>query len=67
MLSLQGSFVLTSHEFKDSGLLYSLEMLLTKTPAQAKYLIEKKRLEEENEGKLKHSDEINLREYEKKS
>ena len=40
---------------------------MTKTPAQAKYLIEKKRLEEENEGKLKHSDEINLREYEKKS
>lgn len=41
LLTQQGPALVTSHEFKDSGLLFSLELLLTSTPSQAKYILEK--------------------------
>ena len=43
-------------------MLYSIELLLTKTPSQAKYLIEKKRIDTESNGMMKHSDELYLME-----
>lgn len=42
-------------------------MLLTNTPSQAKYILEKKKVEKENNGIIKHSDEIMLHELESKS
>lgn len=62
LLTKQGSSALTSHEFRDSGMLNSIELLLTKTPSQVKYLIEKKRIDKESNGVLKHSDELYLME-----
>jgi hypothetical protein len=67
LLTLQGPSLITSHEFRDSGLLFSLELLLTSTPSQAKYVLEKKRLEDECGGTIKHSDELVLRELEQRA
>ena len=67
LLTQQGPSLITSHEFKDSGLLFSLEQLLTSTPAQAKYILEKKRIEKESGGSIKHSDEIMLNGLEQKA
>ena len=48
-------------------MLFSLELLLTTTPSQAKYILEKKKVEKESGGTVKHSDEIMLHELEQKS
>lgn len=65
LLTLEDCAV-TSYEFKSSNLLFALETLLTITPNQAKYLIEKRRAEETGE-EMKRSDELEMMESQKNS
>lgn len=56
---------MTSNEFKNSNLLFAFELLLTKTPSQAKLAVDQKRYGEKEE--LKHSEELELMEKQKLS
>lgn len=57
---------ITSHEFKQSRLLKSLTLFLTKTPSQAKMALEKARRRETGE-EMKRAEEIDLQEAQKQS
>lgn len=57
---------ITSYEFKQSKLLLALELLLTKSPSQAKVLLVTKKAEESGE-EMKRSEEIDLQEAQKQS
>lgn len=66
LLSTNSETSMTSFEFKKSRLLFSLNLLLTKTPNQAIYVMQKKKLMDDGE-ELKNSSEIMLMEAEKKT
>ena len=66
LLTTNSEISMTSFEFKKSKLLFSLNLLLTKTPNQAIYMIQKKKLMDDGE-ELKNSSEIMLMEAEKKT
>jgi len=66
MLTTNSEISMTSFEFKKSKLLFSLNLLLTKTPNQAIYMMQKKKLLDDGE-ELKNSSEIMLIEAEKKT
>ena len=55
---------ITSHEFKQSQLLWALNLFLTKTPSQAKIEVEKARHRETGE-EMKRAEEMDLLEAEK--
>ena len=55
---------ITSYEFKQSNLLLALELLLTKSPSQAKVMLETKKAEEGGE-EMKRSEEIEMQEAQK--
>ena len=57
---------ITSYEFKHSKLLQALELLLTKTPSQAKVILQKKQAEEKGE-EMKNSEEVEIMEAIKQS
>ena len=63
LLTLQGCAI-TSYEFKQSNLLFTLELLLTKSPSQAKIEIEKRRLHDTGE-EMKRGEEIEFSEMQK--
>jgi len=54
-------FTLTSFEFINSKLLQAFELLLTKSPSQAKVHIDKAKREETGE-EMKHSEELEMAE-----
>jgi len=65
LLTLEGCAI-TSHEFKQSHLLWALELLLTKSPSQAKVALERKRVQDTGE-EMKRAEEIDLLEAQRQS
>lgn len=65
LLTLKGCAI-TSYEFKQSNLLWALELLLTKSPSQAKIEIERKRLHDTGE-EMKRTEEMEFSEMQKQS
>ena len=55
---------ITSYEFKQSNLLLAFELLLTKSPSQAKIQLEKRRAKESGE-EMKRAEEIDMMEAQK--
>ena len=48
------------YEFKESGLLDALSLYLSKTPSQARAILEIRKAKEKGTEELKHSEEIEL-------
>jgi len=57
---------ITSYEFKQSHLLWALELLLTKSPSQAKVALERRRARDTGE-EMKRAEEIDLQEAQRQS
>lgn len=54
------------YEFRESGLLDALSLYLSKTPSQARAIIEIRKAKDKGTEELKHSEEIELSELSKK-
>lgn len=65
LLTLDGCAI-TSHEFKQSNLLWALTLLLTKSPSQARVALERQRQKETGE-EMKRAEELDLLEAQKQS
>jgi hypothetical protein len=65
LLTLDGCTI-TSHEFKQSNLLLALTLLLTKSPSQARVVLERQRQKETGE-EMKRAEELDLLEAQRQS